>query len=94
MDSQLRAAWEVSDSYRLKLLGGPLDGCTRRTRGLLRILPSAPRRLSPCWAGDFLVRQKIGAARGTTPPSAPFLGSCYFLDDSLGAIHGGGTAGP
>ena len=46
----------VSESYRLKLHGGPLDGYTRRTQGLLRILPGAPRRLSPCWAGGFLVR--------------------------------------
>ena len=66
--TQLQAAWVVSDSYRLKLHGGLPDGCSRRAQDLLRILPSAPRRLSPCWAGDFLVRQKIGAARGDHAP--------------------------
>ena len=86
MDTQLQAAWVVSDSYRLKLHGGLPDGCSRRAQDLLRILPSASRRLSPCWAEDFLVRQKIGAARGD---HAPFLGSCYFLDDSLGAFTAG-----
>ena len=68
MDTQLQAAWVVSDSYRLKLHGGLPDGCSRRAQDLLQILPSAPRRLSPCWAGDFLVRQKIGAARGDHTP--------------------------
>ena len=68
MDTQLQAAWVVSDSYRLKLHGGLPDGCSRRAQDLLRILPSASRRLSPCWAEDFLVRQKIGAARGDHAP--------------------------
>ena len=43
----------------------------------------------PAGRETSLLDRRSGPPGGTTPPSAPFLWSCYFLGDSLGAFTAG-----